>query len=389
MLDRTGFKRQRFEDIFGSMEAKTKEVFGETTNTSERSPLGLLLRVVAWALARLWQDTEAVYNNGYINTAEGNNLDRLGPYVGVTRIMAQYATGSVVLTGSPGYIVQAGFVVAAGDFYFETDTDAVIAPEGTATATITAMEPGQRGNFAANMITDIVNPNADVTDVTNPISTGGGREKETDQEFRDRFELSVSAGGAGTVDSIRGALLSVPSVRAAAVIENTTNAVVNGRPPKSFEAYVLGGQPPDIGAAIFGKKAAGIESFGDEAVIVTDLSGNDHEVRFSYAETITLSVRVTVTKNASYPADGVAKIKTAMIKYVGGEDADGQLYAGLTMGDDVIYARMIAAVLSVPGVEDTTIELSTDDGSIWEQQNIEVDQHQVAQTSAAQIEVLP
>ncbi|MFE0394760.1 baseplate J/gp47 family protein [Paenibacillus lactis] len=388
-LDRTGFKRERFEDVFASMEEKARETFGETVNTSARSPLGIILRIVAWVLARLWQDAEDIYNSAYVNTAEGVSLDRLGPYVGVSRILDQYATGHVVLTGTPGYIVQAGFRVAAGERYFETDDNVTIGPDGKVTAAITAVEPGQLGNVAAGTIIDIVNPNADVTDVTNPEPTGGGREKETDTEFRDRFSLSVASGGSGTVESIRGVLLSVPGVRAATVIENTANTTdADGRPPKSFEAYVLGGQPDEIGSAIFGKKAAGIEAYGSESVTVTDLAGYPHEVRFSYAQTAPVAIRVTVSKNSSYPADGTALIKTSIIKYIGGEDADGQLYAGLSMGASIIHARLVATVLTIPGVVDATVEISTDDGASWDEGNIPILPQSVAQISADHIMVV-
>jgi len=388
-LDRTGFKRERFEDVFASMEEKARETFGETVNTSARSPLGIILRIVAWVLARLWQDAEDIYNSAYVNTAEGVSLDRLGPYVGVSRILDQYATGHVVLTGTPGYIVQAGFRVAAGERYFETDDNVTIGPDGKVTAAITAVEPGQLGNVAAGTIIDIVNPNADVTDVTNPEPTGGGREKETDTEFRDRFSLSVASGGSGTVESIRGVLLSVPGVRAATVIENTTNTTdSDGRPPKSFEAYVLGGQPDEIGSAIFAKKAAGIEAYGSESVTVTDLAGYPHEVRFSYAQTAPVAIRVTVSKNSSYPADGTALIKTAIIKYIGGEDADGQLYAGLSMGAAIIHARLVATVLTIPGVVDVNVEISTDDGASWLEGNIPILPQSVAQINADHITVV-
>ncbi|UVI28159.1 baseplate J/gp47 family protein [Paenibacillus spongiae] len=388
-LTRSGFKRERFEDVFARMEDKAREVFGDTVNTNARSVLGIILRIVAWILAMLWQDTEDVYNSGYVNTSEGVNLDRLGPYVGISRIGDQYAVGAVVLTGTPGYIVQAGFRVAAGDRYFETDADAIISADGSVKTTITAVEPGQAGNVAAGKIVDIVNPNADVIAATNPEATSGGREKEIDTEFRERFTLSVSGGGAGTVDSIRGALLSVPGVRAAVVIENTANATDNaGRPPKSFESYVLGGHPKDIGAAIFSKKSAGIESYGTESVTVTDLAGYPHTVRFSYALTVSVSLQVTIKKTSSYPIDGSKLTKTALVKYIGGEDADGQLYAGLTMGASVVHARLLAAALTVEGVDDVQIELSTDGGATWSEDNVLIVQQNVAQTSAAQIEVV-
>ncbi|PZD96406.1 hypothetical protein DNH61_07805 [Paenibacillus sambharensis] len=387
MLDKTGFKRQRFEDIYASMEEKAREVFGDNVKTSERSPLGLILRIFAWILARLWQTAESVYYSGYINTAEGTSLDRLGPFVGVSRLIEQHAVGMVILTGTPGYIVQAGFRLAAGDIYFETVDQVVIQTDGRVKAAIRAVTAGQTGNVAAGIITEIVNPNADVLSVTNPAATNGGREKETDTEFRERFSLSVSAGGAATVDSIRGALLSVPGIRAATVIENASSEVMDGRSPKSFEAYVLGGSPNEIGRAIFSKKAAGIESVGEQVVTVTDLGGNPHEVRFSYAPTIQLEVRVAVAVTSSFPIDGAGRIKTAIIRYIGGEDVDGQVYSGLSMGEDVILSRMTAAVFTVPGVEDVSTELSLDGGETWLQHNIAIERQQVAQADAERIQV--
>lgn len=389
MLDATGFKRKSYADLYDEMETKAKEMFGANVNTSALTPLGIILRIVAWFLSFAWQDAEDVYNSAYINTAAGNQLDRLGPHVGITRNMEQWATGALQIMGTPNYTVPAGFRGAtAFDTFFETMEDCELDGAGEGTVAIQSVEPGRIGNVGAGSITVIVNPDANVTSITNPAATEGGREKETDKEFRERFVSSVAGGGAATLPSLYSALLRTPGVRAATVIENFTNSVdADGRPAKSFQAYVLGGTAADIGQTLLDTKAAGIETYGDESVVVQDIGGNSHTVKFSYAVEVEIHVKVTVTKSASYPADGDAQIESAIVQYIGGEDTDRQIYIGLNMGDDVIHFQVAKAVGSIQGVEDAVVELSTD-GVTWSDSNIAVDPEEVAQTSHTIIQVV-
>jgi len=387
-LDSTGFKRKRFAELVLEMEEKAKEAFGAQINTSERSPIGIILRLYAWFLSLSWQNAEDVYNSGYINTATRASLSRLGPYVGIQRIQAMRATGSVTFTGTSGYTVPAGFRIATSSGVLFEIADDVTLASGTGDAPIRAVTAGRSGNVAAGQITIIVNPTPSVTAVTNAAETGGGREVETDTEFRDRFRLSVAGGGAATLDSIRGALLRVSGVRAATVIENyTSTADGDGRPPKSFEAYVLGGEPSDIGQTILAVKAAGIQPWGSESVIVQDDGGFGHEMKFSYADEVTAHIRMTVSTDVRFPADGAAQLTSAVIRYVGGEDADGSVYVGLNMGEGVVISRLISAAYSVEGIVDVAIELSTD-GTTWGTSNLSIAANEVAQTAHGVITVV-
>jgi Baseplate J-like protein. len=88
-----------------------------------------------------------------------------------------------------------------------------------------------------------------------------GLDRETDRELRERYYLSLAAGGAATIDSIRAAVLKVPGVRTARVFQNPTMEFDDeGRPPKSVEVVVLGGADGDVAQAIHDTIAAGIES---------------------------------------------------------------------------------------------------------------------------------
>jgi uncharacterized phage protein gp47/JayE len=387
MLDATGFTRPRYDDLFADIEDKAKEAFGEDADTGEATPLGSILRLFAWFLADIWEDVEDVYNSAYKNAAEGNSLDKLGPYVGTARTLAQHAIGEATLVGTSGHTEPAGFRASTPTgIVFETTADVTLS-SGSGIVAIRAVEAGISGNVAARMITTIVNPSANVTAVTNLVETSGGRDKETDEEFRSKWDESVAGGGSATEDAIRSAVLRVPGVRAAAaVVNNTISPDVNGQPAKSVQTYVLGGAAQAIGEAIFSRVAGGIETYGSTSVTVLDLSGHEQSVKYSPAEVVRIYANVTITKNASYPADGDVGIKSALVRHIGGTDIDGTVYAGLSMDNDVIYTRLIAALYSVPGVDDVDLELSTN-GTSFAQVNVPISRFQVAQINAADIGV--
>lgn len=388
MLDKTGFKRKRFSDLLSDMESKAHEAFGETVNTTERSPLGILLRIFAWFLARIWSTAEDVYNSGYISTAEGVNLDRLGPFVGINRILEQYATGTVVVTGTPGHSEAAGFRVGtAGGVYYDAVAGFTLGADGMAEVEVAAVVPGQQGNAASGAVTVVVNPNPDITGVTNLNPMTGGREKETDPEFRQRFEMSVAGGGAASVDALRGAVLRLEGVRAASVIENNSLETDDaGRPPKSFAVYVLGGDEGQIVNAIFTTKSAGVETWGDIEREVEDAAGYAHTIRFSRAIEVPIEVQIEITRSESYPLDGDEQVRNAVIRYIGGEDAAGSYYNGLSMGADVVFTRLISAVYAVEGIEDVTLTAGT--GGNFGSGNVAIEPFQVAQTKAMAISVI-
>jgi uncharacterized phage protein gp47/JayE len=386
VLDRTGFKRRRFDDLFAEMEDKAKETFGEKANTSERSPLGIILRIFAWFLSKLWVTAEDVYNSSYINSAEGSSLDRLGPYVGITRVLDQYAVGTVQLTGTPGRIVEEGFRLGTElQIYFDTTSRVTLDHNGTGEVGIEAVNSGQSGNVAASTITVIVNPNPDVTGVVNSDPTTGGREKMSDMEFRDLFTQSVAGGGAASIDALIGALLRIRSVRAATVIQNFNQEPdASGRPPHTYQCYVLGGNDDEVAQAIFNTGAGGIESYGDIVKVVKDIGGYDHEVKFSRAEEVALQVSVTLIRNEQYPADGDAQIRSAIVRYIGGEDG-GSYYNGLSMGAPAVYKKLVSAVNQIEGIEDFTLSIGK--GNVLVEDNITLERYQVAQIRTADIEV--
>ncbi|OES45221.1 baseplate J/gp47 family protein [Domibacillus iocasae] len=386
-LDKNGYKRKTYDELLTEMQTRAKELFGENTNVSNRSVIGILLRIMAWFLSLVWEDNEDVYYSASINSATGASLDRLLPYGGISRNSEGYAEGPLLINGTPNYTLLQGFQVTnPSDVFFETIEDVTLDANGSGTVTIRAVEPGITGNVGVGQVTIIVNPDANIDSVTNPEETANGREKETDTESKDRYAVSVEGLGSATLPSVRANLLKLPGVRAAQVIENYTMETVNGQPAKSIQAFVLGGIDQEIAETVFTTKAGGIEPFGTITKTVLDLSGYEHIVRFSRAEEVLIRIRVTIQKNNAFPADGGDQVRSALVRFIGGEDISGALYAGLSMGDDVIYSRIIAQIYKVEGIDDVQLELSAD-GINYVSSNIAIGLQQVAQTDSDFIEV--
>lgn len=120
-------------------------------------------------------------------------LDLHGTQVHLTRHEAEYATGSVTITGTAGTLIESGtiFCTPATDsgpaIEFATMENADIGDDGTVTIGIRAVEAGPGSNVAANTIVIMAKPNKAVTSITNEAATSGGTERESNDDFYDRI----------------------------------------------------------------------------------------------------------------------------------------------------------------------------------------------------------
>lgn len=388
MLDENGFSRKTYSDLKEEMEAKARELFGDNINLSPRSFLGILIMLFAWFLAQIWQIAEKVYNSRFISKSEGIQLDRKAWEFGITRFQDKAASGPFEIRGTPGHFIEQGrqFETPSG-VIFNLYEDVTLDDTGYALGKVICTEVGTIGNVAANTITILSSTDADITSVTNPEALTDGRLRETDADFKARYKEIIPGLGSSNVDAIRAQLLQVDGVRAAIVIENDKNvADEEGRPSKSVSSYVLGGEDKAIAEAIFQKKVGGIEAYGSTQVEVLDLGGNPHEIGFSRATIIPLSVQISIKKNDAFPSDGEEQIKTKLIKYVGGETSDGSHLIGLNMGENVIYKKLNTVVDSIIGIDDFDLFIGKKGETLGEE-NIIINRNEVAQLSYADIEV--
>lgn len=384
-----GFKRKTYSEIISTMEGRAQDLFGPQVDLSSASPLALFMRVVAFAMSLLWMVAERVYGSAYIDTATGQSLDYAVKYAGISRRPPSPARRMARFTGDPGVTIPRGFLIETedGDVRFATVLAVTIGPGGAIDVLTQAETPGIVGNVAPGQLDTITNPVPGIAEVKNVESESNvdGLNRETDRELRERYYLSLSRGGASTVDSIRASVLEVPGVRAAQVFQNPTmDTDSDGRPPKSVEAVVLGGADEDIAGAVHRTIAAGIEPYGGVQVVVEDAGGQEQIVRFNRAQIVDVYVDVELTPSATYPTGGDDLIRDAIIAYVGGTDGQGQVLSGVGMGADVIWTAVIQAARSVTGVIDVDVTMGTAPDPTG-RSNIDVSIREVAETDPGKV----
>lgn len=375
MLDRNGFKRKRYSDLIEDMTLKAKELFGEDINVTERSFLGILIRLFAWFLAIIWEVAEKVYNSGFVSKAEGIQLDRLGAYIGISRLQATREMWEIQLTGKPGYLVNDGT-------QFETDNGIIfelaevveLDEQGNGTGTVVCVQEGSVGNVNVGDIHIFTNPDENLYSVTNTELLVQGRDRETDEEFRQRYFQSTSKTGASTIESIQATVLEVPGVKSVSITENSSSTEENGIPPHSFSVFVYGGSDQDVAKAIFQTKPAGIQAFGTTVVPVQDSQGMTHYIGFTRPSVIDVFVRLTIQRGTNYPANGDDLVRTEVLTY----------FEQLMIGDDVIVSQLIRAVGNIDGVVDVSVELSTD-GTTYVTSNLAIPNDSVAMTATDKV----
>jgi len=255
-LTERGFRRPSYSELLDAFEYQARDKFGRTANLTVRSPLGMWLRIFAWFTSLLFGLVEDVYNSRFIDTAVGTSLYNLGRIIGMRLLAHQKAVGHLEITGAPGTVIPPGWLASTtAGVMFVVMAEGVVGENGTVIVPAQAVTPGEDGNVLPGMITTVVNPviPAGVDNVTNPKEFVGGRLRESDEEFRDRYYKSVDRAGGVNADAIRAAILDeVDSVVDAEVFENDTDfyGPQLGLPPHSIEAVVFGGLDYDIARTI-------------------------------------------------------------------------------------------------------------------------------------------
>ena len=383
-LTDAGFRRPTYAELLDALEYKAREMFGAKANLTVRSPLGIFLRIFTWMLNLLFSTLEDVYNSRFIDTAVGTSLYNLGRALGLRLLGAQKAVGYLTFTGENGVEVPEGFLAetTAGMQYITLSSGRI--KDGSITLPASAVVPGPDGNTPEETISTITNPKLGIEAVTNSKPFEGGRNTETDAEFRERYYKSVDFAGGVNIDAIIAEVYeSVEAVIAVTGEENDTDfESVSGLPPHSFEVVAYGGLDEEIAKAIFRRKAAGIQTFGNITVPVIGENGQTFSISFSRPTPVSVWVRVTdLVTDQHFPLDGVEQIKRSLVAYIGGNTR-----GGLNIGQDVIRVTLPTEVLKVPGVVDFNLQISAD-GETFGWGNIEIAARQKAVTEESMVSV--
>lgn len=360
-LTTAGFVPKRQEDIIGELNTAAQAKYGVEVDLDPRRPIGQMLGIVSERLASLWALAESLYSSMSPLTAGGQSLDQAVALTGITRLAATSSLVTLTVTGVAGTTVPVGFQVQkVGDTsaVFEVNAEGIIGGGGTVDVTAVATETGAK-EAPAGTVTEIVTPVSGIASVTNAADASAGRDRETDSELKIRQQDFLQAPGTSTVKGIRAAIILLDTVEEVIVVENKTGVVDgDGRPPKSFETVVQGGDLDEIAETIWAAKPVGIETYGDITRQVTDSQGVEHDILFSRPTEIEITITATLTTNSDpledeiYPVDGDDLVEAAILEY-----ADT-----LRIGRDVFLSKIYSYINEVPGIVGIALSASKSGG---------------------------
>ena len=354
-VTKQGFVQKPYDVHYAELSARAKQLFGSNINLSVFGFFGLLIRLMAWAFTLIWQKHEETFYQLWLEDAEGMQVDLIVAFGGLTREGATKSNISLVIEGEDGTTVGKGFIgQTAQKIKFITIEDVTIAG-GTATVIAQAVVAGTTGNVAENSVTSIFTPVTGVTGINNPEAAVPGKDRETDDDLKKRYKESRAFGAGSSLPALKALMLQVPGNIEAEVYENTEDTIdADGRPPGCVEAVVYGGVLADYANALFGKRAAGIRAYGSSIYTVIDDNGQQRKTGITFANQRSVYVRLVITKNSEWNDGNITALKTAIVKYIGGNDTVDDIttsYRGLGIGATTFTWKIIAAADALKGIK--------------------------------------
>jgi uncharacterized phage protein gp47/JayE len=203
-----------------------------------------------------------------------------------------------------------------------------------------------------------------------------GRAMESDTELRMGLGTRQKQATANEV-AIQNEIFKVSGVEYARVYSNREIIEINGRPPKSYEAVVVGGDERDIAELIFEKGPAGVQAFGNIVKDVVDSEGFHWNIGFSRPVNKYIWIKVDYSRNSEedLPLDVVSAIQDNIIAWS---------HTALNVGVDLIYQKMFRPVYDVQGIGFTAIkvavttDLTPPAADEYRSENVEISEVEIA-----------
>ena len=203
----------------------------------------------------------------------------------------------------------------------------------------------------AGTLNTIETPVAGWEGVVNTADADLGANAESDAAYRLRHRRQLMGKGSASEQAIEDAVAQLAGVEYVKVRANDTDAVdVEGLPPHSIRVTVLGGDDIEIAQTIMRKKAAGIQTYGNESEFVLDGEGFLKEIFYQRPIKKYVWVGIVLLPGEKYPQVGDPEATVAAAVALWGD-------VNLTIGDDVERYQFGTPINTVPGIKGATITL--------------------------------
>ena len=361
-----GYDLQDLSDLRDTVNQWFINKFGQGIDLSDDQTPGLLAGILAQNDQFLDQMGNGIYNSFFVLKSSGTNLDDLGAEEGIFRKPASEATTELTIKGYLQAVIPEGSQFSTTDGQiFNTDADVSIDAQdgdlvddnGEPLGQVTVAAHSDNVGAAQNAMPNTIVNSEEVIDgfysVTNPNAATGGSDIEDDSSLQQRILLNRKSANNSSVAGVESSVLDVPGVRSVKLVNNNTMATDQyDNPAKSIHLYVIGGEDADIAQAYFNAITPQANTQGDVQATAYDIGKVPYGIKFSRAKTLPVYVNVTVkVDNTVFDQDnGPSIIKQDIINY----------FDGLSMGDTVLYTKLIGPAYAPNGVNDVELTIGTD-----------------------------
>jgi len=348
-------------DILAGVQADMNAAFGGGLNAGLTTPQGQLAQTETAIIGE--KNNEIAYIANQVNPAFASGIwqDAIGYIYFMNRIQAAGTVVNATCTGAVGTVIPLGSIAQDTNGYLYSSTAAATIPAG---GSVTVQFQNQTtGAIACNVgaLNKIYTAVAGWDTVTNPAAGSLGNAVESRAAFELRRQNSVAINAVNSLDSIRAAVLAVPNVLQAYVVDNSTNTTVSygatsySLAPHSICVSVAGGTSSAVAQAIWNKKPPGCGYNGNTTVTVYDTTYPtpypSYTVTYLTPTSTPAYFKIQVQNNPLLPSNIVTLVQNAVIASFNGQDGGTAVGINSTTYSGRYYANINAISPNVNVIE--------------------------------------
>lgn len=299
-------------------------------STAEGTLLQIILAPGAYVFWEGLQALRAQVPISFVDETSGSFIDKDAAGYGITRKPGTAASVTLTFTGSAGTTIPAGTLCVTQDgLGFATDEDLTLGEDGSGTVTATADAVGTAYNVLAGAIVSTQQAVSGVTSLTNEAAAAGGTDPETDAALFARLDAyKKTPPTSGNDRHYHQWALEVNGVGAASVIRCWDG-------PGTVKVIIADMALHPVTEELRAEVAAYIETQRPVTA----------EVTVESAAGVPIEVSVTVeTDGTVFKLDTEKELTERLAEYLG--------EIAFTEGAEVVYNRVLALVMGLPGVTD-------------------------------------
>lgn len=336
------FTEQTYKNILSAMLEQIPDTFDKRDGSFLQTAVG----PAAYALEQFYLALNLVQSSGFIETAVGDSLDKLGVIAGLTRFPASPAVRlGVFNTAVP---IGARFSTIGG----ENSINFIVT--GTTSNPLefqlTAETAGVIGNSYVGALLPITFveglTSAELTDILVP-----GDEQETDSDFRERLMAALNERPfGGNIASYREEIMKIDGVGAVQVYPTWNGG-------GTVKCSVLGADFNPASATLVSNVQSAIDPPPNQGQGL-GVAPIGAQVTISAPSSVTVNVSAALSLAPGYAIDQVKPLVTAAISdyllSVRKEWGTPVSQTQVTYSSNVYLSRVLAAIITVPGIVNAT-----------------------------------